>query len=224
MNRPFISIIIPVYNDEPYIARAIESCINQTFRNIEIVIVDDASTDKTPDIIAEYAKKDDRICVLRHNRNKKTLQAIKKGVLAANGSYIMVVSGDDTFDLDAVETCVETINENPDVDIVQFGRRVVGEDGAITNTLVPTTGISKGAEILKNLFSLTKGSQGSFSNKCWKRTLLTKVFRRVTPIKPLVLGEDQVVVFLLALQAKKYIAISKIIHNYYFGIFIRCSN
>ena len=64
-----ISIILPTYNVEQYIARAIESCINQTFKNIEIIVVDDCGSDKSIDIAKEYAKKDDRIKIIHNEEN-----------------------------------------------------------------------------------------------------------------------------------------------------------
>lgn len=213
-----ISIIIPVFNDAEYLPRSLDSCINQTYSNIEIIVVDDASTDRTPKIIASYAKKDNRIKSIRHDKNKKTLKAIKTGVLSAKGSYLMVVSGDDSFALNAVETCVNTIQKNPDVDIVHFGRVVYDTDGNEIRKMIPQPATLKNREILGELFSLSKGSQGSFSDKCWKMDLVAKVFRQVSPTKPLVLGEDQLVVFLCALLAKRYIAIPDTIHNYNFGL------
>ena len=215
---PLISIVIPVFNDAEYLPRALESCIQQTHGDIEIIVVDDASTDKTPKIVARYAKKDKRIKSIHHDENKKTLQAIKTGVLAARGEYIMVVSGDDAFDTNAVEICERVIRKNQDVDILHFGRRVIDIEGIVSQELTPAPTMRQGEEILDTIFNFVNGSQGSFSNKCWNRRLLEGVFNQVEPSKPLVLGEDQVVVFLAALRAKKYIAIPDIIHNYYFGI------
>lgn len=217
MGQPLISIVIPVYNDEQYIEETILSCVNQTFSDIEIVIVDDASTDGTPDVISRYTKKHAVIRSITHDKNKKTLQAIKTGVLAAKGEYIMIVSGDDTFEPNAAETCASVVYENPNVDIVHFGRRVL-KKGRQVRTLIPEAMKLKDNDILKHIFSLTKGSQGSVSNKCWKRDLLVKVFTQAEPKKQLVLGEDQVVVFLAALQAKTYVSITDILHNYNFGI------
>ena len=214
---PLISIIIPVFNDAEYLPDALESCLGQTYNNIEIVVVDDASTDGTPDVISRYAKKHATIKTITHDKNKKTLQAIKTGVLAAKGNYIMVVSGDDTFEPNAAETCVNVVHKNPSVDVVHFGRRVL-KKGRQVRTLVPEAMKLKGNDILKHIFSLTKGSQGSISNKCWKKDLLVKVFTQVEPKKQLVLGEDQVVVFLAALQAKTYVSITDVLHNYNFGM------
>jgi glycosyltransferase involved in cell wall biosynthesis len=213
-----ISIVIPVFNDEEYLSVALESCIKQTYSNIEIIVVDDASTDKTPEIISKYARKDKRIKSIRHDKNRKTLQAIKTGVLSANGLYFMVVSGDDSFTLNAVEMCVSAIRDNPDVDIVHFGRVAYGVDGKELWRSIPNPAVLKDTEIIEKLFSLTTGSQGNFSDKCWRVELFAGVFQQVSPVKPLVLGEDQLMVFLCALLAKKYVAIPNHLHNYNFGL------
>ena len=69
INSPKISIIIPVYNVERYISECLESCIKQTLKDIEIIIVDDCGSDKSIDIVKEYAKKDSRIKIIKNNQN-----------------------------------------------------------------------------------------------------------------------------------------------------------
>lgn len=70
-----ISIILPTYNVEKYIARALESCINQTFKDIEIIVVDDCGNDKSIDIAKEYASKDDRIKIIHNEREFKAFKS-----------------------------------------------------------------------------------------------------------------------------------------------------
>lgn len=84
-----ISIILPTYNVEQYIARAIESCINQTFKNIEIIVVDDCGSDESIDIAKEYAKKDERIKIIHNEENLGLLRARYEGVKAAGGGDIL---------------------------------------------------------------------------------------------------------------------------------------
>ena len=70
LNDVKVSIIIPVYNVEKYISECLDSCINQTLQDIEIIIVDDCGSDKSIDIVKEYAKKDSRIKIIKNNQNK----------------------------------------------------------------------------------------------------------------------------------------------------------
>ncbi|RQD95291.1 glycosyltransferase family 2 protein, partial [Campylobacter hepaticus] len=81
---PRISIILPTYNVEKYIARALHTCINQTFKDIEIIVVDDCGEDKSIAIAKEYAKQDSRIKIIHNHENLKLLRARYEGVKAAS--------------------------------------------------------------------------------------------------------------------------------------------
>ena len=83
--RPAVSIVMPVRNEERIVSRAIDSVINQTFSDWELVIVDDASSDLTPKILLEYKNKDSRIRVLRNNRCLGITKSINKGIRASMG-------------------------------------------------------------------------------------------------------------------------------------------
>lgn len=90
-----ISVIVLVYNQENYVRKCIESIINQTYRNLQIILVDDKSTDQSGIICDEYALKDNRIQVIHHEHNTGLVGSIKTGLLAAKGDYICEVDGDD---------------------------------------------------------------------------------------------------------------------------------
>ncbi|BEK33830.1 hypothetical protein B11447_12720 [Campylobacter jejuni] len=87
---PKISIILPTFNVEKYITKALESCINQTFKDIEIIVVDDCGSDKSIDIAKEYAKKDERIKIIHNEENLGTFAARNNGVKAAGGGVYYV--------------------------------------------------------------------------------------------------------------------------------------
>ena len=115
-NKKLISIIVPVYNAENYIAKCIESLINQTYKNIEIILVDDGSTDKSAIICDEYAKKDSRIFVL-HQKNGGVSRARNNGIKIAKGDFIAFVDCDDFVNVDMYEKLLNKQQEN-DFDIV----------------------------------------------------------------------------------------------------------
>ncbi len=94
MQNPLISVIIPVYNVEPYLRRCLDSVVNQTYRNLEIILVDDGSPDHSPKICDEYAENDSRIIVI-HKENEGQAEARNKGIDAATGAYITFVDADD---------------------------------------------------------------------------------------------------------------------------------
>lgn len=100
-----ISIIVPIYNVEDYVKPCIESIIGQTYRNLEIILVDDGSTDHCPEICDDYAKKDERIHVI-HKQNGGLVSARKAGVAAATGDYVLGVDGDDWIEKDRMEVLV----------------------------------------------------------------------------------------------------------------------
>ena len=98
-----ISIIIPVYNTEKYLTKCIESVVNQTYKNLEIILVNDGSTDNSGKMCDEWSKKDKRIKVL-HKSNGGLMNAWKYGVVRSQGDYIGFVDSDDWIDADMYET------------------------------------------------------------------------------------------------------------------------
>jgi glycosyltransferase involved in cell wall biosynthesis len=99
---PIVSVIVPVYNSEPYLEDCLQSVIQQTYRSIEIIIVNGGSTDCSPDIMHSYAVKDDRIVILSQS-NRGVSAARNAGLGVAKGEYIFFVDSDDTIRKDAVE-------------------------------------------------------------------------------------------------------------------------
>lgn len=123
---PFFSIIVPVYNRENFLDRSIGSLINQTFRDIEIICIDDGSTDGSLNKLNSFAEKDNRIKVI-HQKNGGVSRARNIGLANATGEYIMFLDSDDEYKLECCEKCFERIQrENPDV--VSFEYTKVDDD------------------------------------------------------------------------------------------------
>lgn len=115
MEQPKISIVIPVYNVEPYLHRCLDSVIGQTYQNLEIIIVDDGSTDASGLICDEYAEKDNRVLVI-HTDNNGAFAARNCGLDAAKGEYIGFVDADDWLDADMYKTLMAlTMEYNADI-------------------------------------------------------------------------------------------------------------
>lgn len=118
MDNSLVSIIIPIYNVEQYLDRCIKSVINQTYKNIEIILVDDGSTDKCPEICDQYAQKDNRIVVI-HKENGGLSSARNAGMKVLKGEYMLFVDSDDWIKENTVEELLQIAIEH-DVDFVRF--------------------------------------------------------------------------------------------------------
>lgn len=115
-----ISIIITAYNVGKYIERAVRSVLSQTYKNIEVVVVEDCSTDNTEDIIEQLAKEDDRIKIIYHENNKGAGWGRRDGIEASTGDYFITVDGDDWLDEDFIESLVKKAEETG-ADVVSGG-------------------------------------------------------------------------------------------------------
>ena len=102
-----VSIIIPAYNSEKFIKRCLDSVINQIYKNLEIIVIDDASKDNTKQIIKEYAEKDNRIRPFYSSENKGVSFSRNIGLKASTGEYIMFVDSDDELTKDAVRRMID---------------------------------------------------------------------------------------------------------------------
>lgn len=103
-----VSIIVPIYNIESYLVQCIQSLIKQTYKKIEIILVDDESTDNSGKICDIYANRDNRIRVI-HKENGGLSSSREAGISVATGDYIMFVDGDDWIDINTVECCMRNI-------------------------------------------------------------------------------------------------------------------
>lgn len=123
-SNPLISVVIPVYNVEPYLPNCIDSVLQQTYQNLEIILVDDGSTDQSPSICDAYAAHDSRVRVI-HQTNGGLANARNVGTKSANGIYLVYLDSDDYWELDcAVKEMVQIISEQSP-DVVLFGFRKI---------------------------------------------------------------------------------------------------
>lgn len=120
MCEPLVSVIIPVYNVEKYFGRCIESIVNQTYKKLEIILVDDGSVDSSPEICDDFALKDKRIKVI-HKENAGAGLARNSGLDIASGEYVLFVDSDDYIDINTVEKCVGAA-EKDGSQLVIYGR------------------------------------------------------------------------------------------------------
>jgi len=129
MDKSKISIIVPVYNTEEYLPKCLDNIIGQTYKNLEIILVNDGSTDNSLLIINEYAAKDSRIIVIDID-NGGLGRARNKGLDICTGDYIMFCDSDDWYDLDICENLINAIKLN-DYDFAMCGIREINSKGKI---------------------------------------------------------------------------------------------
>ena len=157
--NPAISIVVPAYNKEPYIKQCMDSLINQTLKNIEIIVVDDASTDNTLQILRDYEKKDSRVKIIATEHNCGRHVARKTGVQETSGDYVLFVDADDEIELKACEVLYSYVSSHP-ADILHFGVSIhpegkSDEDFAYSydQMYAQTNGDQSGDNIIKSSFS-----------------------------------------------------------------------
>ncbi len=128
--EPLVSVIIPTYNGEKYIKRAIDSVFKQTYKNSETIIVDDGSTDATPGIIGQLKGQDPRITIVRHDKNKGFVESLNRGLAESKGLYIARLDDDDFWvDDKKLEKQVSFLQKNPAHVIVGGGLIKIDSNG-----------------------------------------------------------------------------------------------
>lgn len=118
MNKPLVSVLIPCYNVDKYVEEAINSILNQTYSNLEIIIINDCSTDNTGEILQQLAKKDIRIKVFDNTENLRLIKTLNKGIKLCTGEYIARMDADDISLPTRIEKEVDFLQTHADHDIV----------------------------------------------------------------------------------------------------------
>lgn len=121
MSNPLISVVIPVYNTAPYLEKCLESVVNQTYQNLQIIIINDGSTDNSAEICQKFSEKDDRIEFI-NKQNEGVSIARNIGIEKSKGEWIYFLDSDDFIDLNMFEYLIETVFKK-ECDVIQFGIR-----------------------------------------------------------------------------------------------------
>lgn len=118
MNEPLVSVLMPCYNVEDYVEESLNSILTQTYRNMEIVVINDCSKDRTGEILERMAKADSRIRLIHNEENLKLIKTLNKGIAICNGEYIARMDSDDIALPTRIEKEVDFLERNKDHDIV----------------------------------------------------------------------------------------------------------
>ena len=201
-----ISVLVPVYNAEKYIEKCIKSIINQTYKNIEIILVDDGSTDSSGKICDEYGKKDDRIIVV-HQENKGLSGARNTGLDIAKGKYIMFLDSDDTFEKDACENLYNEI-EKTNADIAIGAHRVLYDSGKIIEKATHENSVLEPKIVLERILY-----DDGIDLSAWGKLYKISLFEDIRFPKGR-LFEDSATTYMLVDKAKKIAVHSESKYNY----------
>lgn len=219
---PIISIIMPNYNNEAFLEKSIGSLLKQTLANIEVVVVDDASTDNSLQVLERLAQNDRRIRIIRHETNKGTHMARATGVEAAAGEYVMFLDPDDYYVRNACETAARVMEEIG-ADIVHFNIR-------INNHGAPEEAIQRINEIFNGLryghYSIMDILDRQLIQRKMLHNVCNKVFKSAqikTAFKLMeggyfTAGEDMYEFLFILAAAKSYMKIDSILYVYNYGL------
>lgn len=216
--QPKVSVIIPVYNVEKYLAGCLNSVINQTLAGIEIICVEDGSTDNSKKILAEYEKAESRIRVIWHSSNMGTGMARKRGVLAAQGQYIMFLDSDDELFSHACETAYTAIEKNK-TDVLEFGVKVVDAAGKekIIDWLETEPMERTEADSLVYLLLQGKLKSCTVWKKIYRSDLCKQVFREMED-SHITMAEDVYLFCVLGYYVRSVSVISEQLYLYRWGV------
>lgn len=205
MQNDLISVIVPIYRIDQYVGYCIESLIRQTYQNLEIILVDDGSTDRCPELCDLYAKKDSRIKVI-HKPNGGLVSARKAGVMAANGAYIGYVDGDDWVESDYYEVMhTAAVRSKADVICAGFSKDLFDQHIRCGNRILDGIYTGQGLENLyKGMLSYEETFQVGITTYVWNKLFRADIIKKVQAAVDdrITIGEDAAVTYPALLNAK----------------------
>ncbi|MFJ2542618.1 glycosyltransferase [Microbacterium sp. NPDC087589] len=217
---PLVSIVVPVFNDADVISSALDSCVRQTLTAIEIIVVDDASTDDTAAIVERHIARDPRIRLIRHEQNASAYQARHTGILAARTDHLLFLDGDDELAETTAEAALAKATATG-ADLVQFGVDVVHLDGRtgglFESRLQPKHSTLTGSGVLRNLFPLERPAQGQLWRYLFRTRLLVDAYALMPADLVLPRVNDLPIMFLAAALARRFESIPDRLYRYHFG-------
>lgn len=213
-----ISILIPVYNVEKYLEKCLQSVINQTEKDIEIICVDDVSTDGSLEILKRYQSVDARIKVICHTENQGICKTRKDAVLVAEGEYIMFLDSDDYLSIETCETLYNAIKKS-DVDVLQFGTELLYDENVsqelvdwVEHFMEPSEEYINGVALLRECFVSGK-LNCNLVNKIWRSSCCKQGMEYLDDGK-YISAEDRYICFLILYFAHSYIGIKNKFYHY----------
>lgn len=202
-----VSIIIPIYNTESFLERCVQSVMQQTYEYLDILLIDDGSTDQSGSLCDKFAEHDTRIHVF-HKKNGGLSDARNYGLEKAVGSYIFFLDSDDWIEPESIQVMVESA-EQRGADIVSSGYRVVDQNGTITKKVFQPFGIYSAEEAM-GVYLKGRAIHSIACAKLYKKELFRNVRFPVGFIH-----EDEFTTYKLIYASKKICTIEELLYNYF---------
>lgn len=138
MQEPLVSIIVPAYNHESYVESCLASILSQDYSNFEVIVIDDGSSDETPEIISQYVQKDSRVTFIRNESNIGLTRTLNKAIREyAKGKYIIQLASDDLFCEGRIISQVNFMEQNPQYGMAYSNAYIIDNNGTVTGQLIP---------------------------------------------------------------------------------------
>lgn len=216
---PRVSIVMPLFNDEEYVAAALDSGLAQSLSEIEIICVDDASTDGTVAIVEEYARRDARVRLIRQPENLSAFQARRAGVAAASAPYILFLDGDDELSPQAAQTTLSKALKSR-ADVVGFGVEIVTSGSGVPKrfeaALQPRHDELRSPEIIPQLFPVGEEANGHLWRYLFATPLLRAAYEGVPADVTYYRANDLPITFLALSHAAMYVSVPERLYRYHF--------
>ena len=210
-HRELVSVIIPVYNVEKYLAKCLDSVINQTYKKLEIICVNDGSTDKSADILAEYARKDERIKIITQP-NAGLSAARNTGIENCSGEYIYFIDSDDYISNDAIEVLAK-IMTTEDVDMAYGRVQCFGDMPAqyLTDKQQYVDRYTRNIGKIETTNNLRANILSTAWNKLYKKSIISK-FNLRFPVG--LINEDEYWLWAYGIHCKNYYVTDRVLYFY----------
>ena len=213
--KPLVSVIVPIYNTDEFLRCCIESIRQQTYTKLEIVLVDDGSTDCSGKICDDYSVKDDRIHVI-HQPNGGIIAAKKAALRECHGEYVIIVDSDDCIEDRYIEAMVNHLVSNECSLVcmnifIHYGNTIVETKNEIPAGVYETDNIAKDIFLYKN--TTERGILPYSVLKLYKRELLVRSLERIT--NDIVFAEDSAILFGIVFQNIKICIVNEGYYHYY---------
>jgi len=210
MSNPKISVIIPVYNVEKYIKRCLDSLLNQTFKDFEVVVVNDATPDQSMVFVEDFFKKWEKVTIVEHEKNMGLMWTRRTGYQAAKGDYFVFLDSDDWLPDNALEIFQKEIIKT-NADIVCGAYTIMNDEGPVNIKQNQLNYGNTSEAVCKSML------KNEFSHCIWGKIFNADLFRlyKYDTFKNFTNGEDGLLFYQLLQNAKQIISIPESVYFYY---------